>query len=139
MIWDGKRHFRIVTGERLGEAKLSSRTKRFIYEKTDDRFHLSEHQRSSRFQELKNKYKPEGLHTPPKTGSLLYGSVWLLMEIATKIGLMQNLMAVFGGNVRHGPRHSDAGVFSLLCGKSYNHLAQWHSIERMPFGPSTYQ
>jgi hypothetical protein len=129
---DGKRHFRIVDWGTIEGGKVFIPNKRFLYEK--DRwndFIFPENLDLSKFEELKNKYKP-GRPATTEDRSLLYGSVWFLVEIATKIGLIQNLMDIFDGNVDIVHDILTLAFFPLLSGKSYNHLAQWQRIERMP-------
>jgi len=130
---DGVRRFRIVDWGALEDGKIFVPNKRFIYEK--DRwndFIFPEDWDLSRLHELKNKYKPGRPAYTTEDRSLLYGSVWFLMEVATKIGLVGDLMAVFDGNVDVVNDILTLAFFPVLSNKSYNHLAQWQRIERMP-------
>jgi len=130
---DGKRRFHIVDWGALEDGKIFVPNKRFIYAK--DRwndFIFPEDWDLSRLQELKNQYKPGRPAYTAEDRSLLYGSVWFLREIATKIGLVRDLMVVFAGNVDVVNDILSLAFFPLLSGKSFNHLAQWQRIERMP-------
>lgn len=130
---EGKRRFRIVDWGVLKDEKIFVPNTRFLYEKDQwHQFIFPDDWDLSRFEELKNKYKPGRPAYTTEDRSLLYGSVWFLMEIATKIGLVCDLMTIFDGNVDIVHDIFTLAFFPLLSGKSYNHLAQWQRIERLP-------
>ena len=130
---NGRRSYRIVDWGTMEDGTVFVPNKRFIYARDSwDAFVFPEGWDLCRFEELKSKYKPGRPAYTRKDRSLLYGSVWLLTEIAGKVGLVEDLMQVFGGNADMVNDVLTLAFFPLVSGKSYNHLAQWQRIERLP-------
>lgn len=130
---NGERSYRIVDWGTLENGNAFVPNKRFIYAKDLwGTFVFPEGWDLGKLEELKSRYKPGRPAYTKDDRSLLYGSVWLLTEIARKVGLIDDLMRVFEGNTDMANDVLTLAFFPLVSGKSYNHLAQWQKIERFP-------
>lgn len=130
---NGRRSYRIVDWGTMEDGNIFVPNKRFIYANDSwDAFVFPQDWDLSKFDELKKKYKPGRPAYTKEDRSLLYGSVWFLTEIARKVGLISDLMLVFDGNVDMVNDVLTLAFFPLVSGKSYSHLAQWQTIERLP-------
>ncbi len=72
---------------------------------------------------------------PPQTrhGDRLYGDIWLLEQIADKIGLRQDLLTVFEGNEEMVDMVLTLAMFPYVSRYSYNRLPRWQRIVRTPW------
>lgn len=61
-----------------------------------------------------------------------YGDSWLLERIAEKVGLTRDLAVVFDGNMEMVWDVLTLAFFPYLTGFTYNRLARWQRIARMP-------
>lgn len=62
-----------------------------------------------------------------------YGDIWLLEQVADRIGLRSDLMQVFENNEEVVKSVLTLAYFSVLIGYSYNRVARWQRIERTPY------
>jgi hypothetical protein len=62
----------------------------------------------------------------------LYGDIWLLERIAEKIGIRQDLEAVFGGNSEIVDDIITLAVFPYITKFTYNRVARWQDIVGTP-------
>ena len=62
-----------------------------------------------------------------------YGDIWLLEQVADRIGLRSDLMQVFENNEEVVNSVLTLAYFSVLTGYSYNRVARWQRIERTPY------
>jgi len=130
---DDKRRFRIVDWGTISKGNVFVPGRRFLYERGRwDDFVFPGGWDISAVEQLKDKYRPGRPASTKRDRSLLYGSVWFLTEVAKKLGLVSDLMAVLGGNTDKVNDILTLALFPLVCPKSYSHLAQWQTIERMP-------
>lgn len=79
-----------------------------------------------------------GLRSPGRQpqcrhGDRLYGDIWLLEQIADKLGLRKDLRAVFNGNDEIVDMVLTLAMFPYLSKYSYNRLARWQRIVRAPY------
>ncbi len=61
-----------------------------------------------------------------------YGDCWLLERISEKVGLSRDLAVVFDGNMEMVQDVLTLAFFPYLTGFTYNRLARWQRIARMP-------
>jgi len=61
-----------------------------------------------------------------------YGDVWLLEQIADKVGLRTDLMATFYGNAEIVNDVLTLAYYSFITGNSYNRVARWQNLEKTP-------
>lgn len=71
-----------------------------------------------------------------RQGDRLYGDIWLLEKIAEKIGLKEDLLAVFGGNTEIVDAILTLAIFPYITKYSYNRLPHWQKIVRAPYEDS---
>lgn len=64
----------------------------------------------------------------------LYGDVWLLEQVALKIGLRKDLLNVFDGDTELVDKILTLAFFPYLTGYTYNRLARWQRITKAPSG-----
>lgn len=62
----------------------------------------------------------------------LYGDVWLLEQIARVTGLRDDLLTVFNGSEEIVDALLTLAMFLLTQGKTFNHVANWQTIEKTP-------
>ena len=62
----------------------------------------------------------------------LYGDIWLLEQIATKIGIRQDLEAVFGGNHETVDDIMTLAMFPYITKFTYNRVARWQLVAGAP-------
>ena len=62
----------------------------------------------------------------------LYGDVWLLEQVADRIGLRTDLMATFYENAEIVNDVLTLAYFPYLTGNSYNRVARWQRVEKTP-------
>lgn len=60
----------------------------------------------------------------------LYGSFWLLEQIARKEGVYDDLMTVFGGNVFTVNEVLSLALFPYISGKNYSRFAKWQNTHQ---------
>ena len=58
----------------------------------------------------------------------LYGDIWLLEQIADKLGIRQDLEAVFGGNREIVDDIITLAIFPYITRFTYNRVARWQSV-----------
>ncbi len=78
-----------------------------------------------------------GLRSPGRQqqrrhGDRLYGDIWLLEQIAEKLGLRADLRAVFDGNEEMVDMVLTLAMFPYLSKYSYNRLTRWQCVVRAP-------
>lgn len=61
-----------------------------------------------------------------------YGDVWLLEQVAHKLGIRQDLLTVFEGNAEMVDDILTLAFFPYLTGYTYNRLARWQRIAKTP-------
>ena len=61
-----------------------------------------------------------------------YGDIWLLEQVASKIGLRQDLEKVFDGNKEYVDDIMTLAMFPYVTGFSYNRVARWQRICKTP-------
>ena len=64
--------------------------------------------------------------------SRLYGDIWLLEQIADRLGVRQDLMAVFGDNREVVDEILTLAYFPYLTKWNYTRVARWQGVERTP-------
>jgi len=73
--------------------------------------------------------------TPVHTGennNRLYGDIWLLEQVALRIGIRQDLEAVFSGNREIVDDIITLAVFPYLTKYTYNRVARWQKVAGAP-------
>ena len=60
----------------------------------------------------------------------LYGSFWLLEQIARKIGLYNDLLTVFDNNYKRVNELLSLAFFPYLSGRNYNRFARWQNTHK---------
>ena len=76
--------------------------------------------------------KPGHQASPPAEENRFYGDIWLLEQIARKVGLYDDLMVVFNENEEIVKDILTLAMFPYLTGYSYNRVTNWQRIERTP-------
>lgn len=128
-----KRKFKIVIWGKLDENNLFIPNIRFIHSFTDDeRFVFPDSWNLLEVEKIKADNKPGRPSYDDNDTSRLYGSVWFLEQIADKIGLLDDLKKVFDNNKAKVEDLLTLAFYPLLSQRSYNHLATWQDIERLP-------
>jgi len=61
-----------------------------------------------------------------------YGDVWLLEQVAAKVGLAKDLTVVFNENLEMVQDVLTLAFFPYLTGYSYSRLARWQKIAKLP-------
>ena len=64
--------------------------------------------------------------------SRLYGDIWLLEQIADRLGVRQDLMVVFGDNREVVDEILTLAYFPYLTKWNYTRVARWQGVERAP-------
>ena len=67
-----------------------------------------------------------------KEQNRLYGDIWLLEQIAIKIGIRQDLETVFGGNGEIVDDIITLAIFPYITKFTYNRVARWQDIAAAP-------
>ena len=67
------------------------------------------------------------------TGNRLYGDVWLLEQVAERIGLRSDLVKAFDGNQEMAYAILTMAMYQVSNGGSFNRMAHWQRIEKVPF------
>ena len=93
-----------------------------IEKKTSDRFPNTESESIS--QELSKDHSYECYET------LLYGSFWLLEQIAKKIGLIEDLLKTFNNNIFIVNEILSLAIFPYISGRNYNRFAKWQNSHK---------
>ena len=73
---------------------------------------------------------------PPSGGddsNLLYGDIWMLEQVADRIGLRDDLVKAFDGNKEMADAVLTMAIYQVSNGGSFNRMAHWQRIERVPF------
>ena len=65
--------------------------------------------------------------------NLLYGDIWLLEQVADRIGLRSDLVKAFDGNMEMADAILTMAMYQVSNGGSFNRMAHWQRIERVPF------
>lgn len=73
-----------------------------------------------------------GRQPQQRLGDRLYGDVWLLEQIAEKIGLRKDLLTVFNGNDELVNMVLTLAMYPYLSKNSFNRLPRWQRIVRAP-------
>lgn len=76
--------------------------------------------------------KQRGPAKNTRRGDRLYGDVWLLEKIADKLGLRQDLLTVFDGNVEIVNAVLTLAMFPYITQYSFNRVSRWQRIVRTP-------
>ena len=63
-----------------------------------------------------------------------YGATWFLGKVADKVGLLEDLRKVFGGNMEKVNDVLTLAYFPFIDNLSYNQLAQWQREVKAPSG-----
>ena len=61
-----------------------------------------------------------------------YGDVWLLEQVADKVGLRTDLMATFYENAEIVNDVLTLAYYSFITGNSYSRVARWQNLEKTP-------
>jgi len=61
-----------------------------------------------------------------------YGDVWLLEQVADKVGLRADLMATFYENAEVVNDVLTLAYYSFITGNSYSRVARWQNLEKAP-------
>lgn len=64
--------------------------------------------------------------------SLLYGHTWLVEAVASKIGLVEDLMDTFDGDRSKVEKALTLGIYPFLCKRGFNHIHVMQETERLP-------
>jgi len=86
----------------------------------------------SAIEELSGARKPG---RPAYTGNdvnRLYGDVWLLEQLAVKLGIRQDLMAVFNENQEMVNDIITLAIFPIITEFSYRRLPRWQRVAKSP-------
>lgn len=62
----------------------------------------------------------------------LYGDIWLMEQVAQKLGLLADLETVFGGNREKALDVLSMSMYAYLTQQAYCHMAKWQDIARFP-------
>ena len=62
----------------------------------------------------------------------LYGDIWLLEQVAEKLGIRQDLEAVFGGNKELVDDIITLAMFPYITNFTYNRVARWQLVAGAP-------
>ena len=62
----------------------------------------------------------------------LYGDVWLMEQVAQRLGLLKDLETVFGGNREKARDVLSLAMYAYLTKQAYSRMAQWQDITRFP-------
>lgn len=73
-----------------------------------------------------------GRRPQKRHGDRLYGDIWLLEQIAEKIGLRKDLLTVFNGNDELVDMVLTLAMYPYLSKSSFNRLPRWQRIVRTP-------
>ncbi len=65
--------------------------------------------------------------------NLLYGDIWLLEQVAERIGLRSDLEKAFDGNKEMADAILTMAIYQVSNGGSFNRIAHWQRIEKAPF------
>lgn len=65
--------------------------------------------------------------------NLLYGDIWLLEQVAERIGLRSDLVKAFDGNQEMAYAILTMAMYQVSNGGSFNRMAHWQRIEKVPF------
>lgn len=65
--------------------------------------------------------------------NLLYGDIWMLEQVADRIGLRDDLAKAFDGNREMADAILTMAIYQVSNGGSFNRMAHWQRIERVPF------
>ena len=65
--------------------------------------------------------------------NLLYGDIWMLEQVADRIGLRDDLVKAFDGNKEMADAVLTMAIYQVSNGGSFNRMAHWQRIERVPF------
>ena len=72
----------------------------------------------------------ETLELSTSFNNRLYGSFWLLENIAYKIGLFDDLLKVFNDNILRVNEIFSLSIYPYLSGKTYNRFARWQNAHK---------
>jgi len=61
-----------------------------------------------------------------------YGDIWLLEQVADKVGLRTDLMATFYENAEIVNDVLTLAYYSFITGNSYSRVARWQNLEKTP-------
>lgn len=62
----------------------------------------------------------------------LYGHVWLMEQIAAKVGLLKDLETVFDGNREKALDVLSLAMYAYLTQQAYSHMGEWQEVMRFP-------
>ena len=65
--------------------------------------------------------------------NLLYGDIWLLEQVAERIGLRSDLVKAFDGNKEMADSILTMAMYQVSNGGSFNRMAHWQRVEKVPF------
>ena len=76
--------------------------------------------------------KPETTICTGKYENRLFGDTWLLNQVATKTGILQDLNTVFTGNSEIVGDILTLAMFPYLTNYTYNRVARWQRVTKAP-------
>ena len=76
--------------------------------------------------------RSRGRQPQRRQGDRLYGDIWLLEQLADKLGLRRDLLAVFDGNEEFVNMLLTLAIFPYVTSFSYNRVPRWQRIVRAP-------